>query len=148
MKYVILIILICIGFQSCHNNRLTEDPLPFIAGNCISNIDTISGPIEYFSYYWQYDSLGNNGFRRLALKYLTMAKKYNVDYDFVIKNFGSGISNGKFKSNKDHLYLVYYIYNTSVMAKEYQHYKIKQLAIFQFNPDTKKMINVRLDRNG
>lgn len=117
------------------------------SGNCLEYYDTIpiSELIQVRSYYWKLDSLGSNGYRREVSKYLRATKVYDIDYNFLLKYFGRGITNkSQYFSDPEHIYLLYYTFNTFKMGKEWEDARIADYLIFEFDSKTKKLTSIRV----
>lgn len=148
MKYVIIILLSGILLEGCYNRKLNHEFDFTNSKSCLEYYDTIpiSKLIEQYSYYWKTDSLGSNGYRRETVKYLRATKIYDVNYDYVLSEFGIGIRNHTYyKSDNEHLYLLYYTFNTFKMGKEFESARIADYLIFEFDTKSKKLLTIKVN---
>jgi hypothetical protein len=146
MKTVLIISFFFILIAGCCNKKLNKQNTTNSA-NCLESYDTIpiSKLIKNKSYYWKLDSLGSNGYRRESVKYLRATKVYDVDYDFLLKYFGTGITNkSHYFADPEHLYLLYYTFNTLNMGKEWETARIADYLIFEFDSKTKKLTSIKI----
>lgn len=90
-------------------------------------------------HYWRLDSLGTNYVRRMFTIRLSQKKlKFDVDYDYVLKYFGT--ANREY-SDKETLTLVYTVFDTGLVDDEIWSTSGMVLYIhFRFDSQSRKLI--------
>ncbi len=99
----------------------------------------VSEMIKSMGHYWRLDSLGANYVRRMFTIKLSQKKlKFDVDYDFVLKYFGS--ANREYVG-KETLSLVYTVFDTGLVDDEIWSTSGMILYIhFRFDRESKKLL--------
>lgn len=139
------IISIClILLYSCSHAQSTSKKISLEEQQCTERLSEMEMYSHIFDMgvFWKNDSLGSNGFRKYFTSfYLLTSKVYSkVDYDFVLKHFGTGIPVSK--SDKKYLYLNYIIFNTRKMGSEFKEYNIQENVFFKFDAESKKLHSI------
>lgn len=139
MKSICLLTLLII-FCGCYTTKKSARNYQFdsICQNKSDSIQ-ISKRILGNDYFWRADTFGTTGFRRIYSNCLIVSKVYDVDYEFVIKNLGTGLPQ---KANKNNLEINYVIFDTDKMSEEWHKYNIRRIITFRFDKKDKMLKDV------
>ena len=98
--------------------------------------------ISQLSYFWQLDSLANNGFRVYAFPDLLDCVLDTVNCDYLLKNFGNPEI---IRDNKETFSYLYYCFRRKNMPLKYKGLFDDIYVSFTFDNKSKNLISVKHD---
>ena len=128
--HCILIVLLIFINSNIYSQKKYPDDLP-----CTEIISQLS-------YFWQLDSLANNGFRIYALRSLLTCVLAPVNREYLLMKFGQP---NRIRENNETVSYIYYCFSSKNMPPEYKGLFDELYVSFTFNKKGNNLISIKHD---